>query len=375
MKTEFEFKIPHKKKLIIYTPKIYQNSFDKLFGKDIYYLFPFVQKINLIIYTFARLISIIKRKKFILVYFQILCFFVKPKVILTTFDNYDFFYSLKNLLKNNIKLFVIQNNWYGGSYAVKHFNKDKKYYKCDEIFIFGKCYENFYRSRITIKDKIQVIGSFRANFSDKTVQNHIDKRSLNYISQFRPVSNYKGEDTYPLDLQKSIIKFLDNYSLENDLILNIFCKYNNNELMNANNNFIKMEENFYKSLNLKTKHNLIISNEINDNFKKLLQKDIIITNDSTLGYELFAFEKKVAFFTIRNKEPYVVKFGWPAEYTSGKFWTNIYSENNMRYILDWLRKIEKTEWLEYTENIRNNLISKDLGNKKLVKHVTSYIKK
>ena len=30
----------------------------------------------------------------------------------------------------------------------------------------------------------------------------------------------------------------------------------------------------------------------------------------TLGYELFAFEKKVAFFTIRNKEPYTVKFGY-----------------------------------------------------------------
>ena len=60
--------------------------------------------------------------------------------------------------------------------------------------------------------------------------------------------------------------------------------------------FLKMEENFYKSLNLKTKYNLIVSNEINGNFNKLLQKDIIITNDSTLGYELFAFEKKSSFF-------------------------------------------------------------------------------
>ena len=45
----------------------------------------------------------------------------------------------------------------------------------------------------------------------------------------------------------------------------------------------------------------------------------------------------------------------------------------MTNIIDWLRKIEKTEWLEYTENIRNNLITKDLGNKKLVKHVKNYI--
>ena len=207
MKTKFEFKIPNKRKLIIYTPGIYKNNFDKLFGNDIYYLFPFQQKMNLIIYLFARLISIVKRKKFIIIYFQILCFFVKPKVILTTFDNYDFFYQLKDYLKNNIKILAIQNNWYGGKYSIKHFDKDKKYYKCDKIFIFGKCYESFYKSRITITDKIEIIGSFRANLFDRAFDNNIDQRSLNYVSQFRPLSSYNKEDTYPTELQKKIVKF------------------------------------------------------------------------------------------------------------------------------------------------------------------------
>ena len=43
--------------------------------------------------------------------------------------------------------------------------------------------------------------------------------------------------------------------------------------------FLKMEENFYKSLNLKTKYNLIVSNEINGNLISY-KKDIIIINDN-----------------------------------------------------------------------------------------------
>ena len=56
--------------------------------------------------------------------------------------------------------------------------------------------------------------------------------------------------------------------------------------------FLKMEENFYKSLNLKTKYNLIVSNEINGNFNKLLQKDIIITNDLKLWVMNYLLLKK-----------------------------------------------------------------------------------
>ncbi len=368
MTNNLEILPPRPCELIIYTSPNYIEKFQSLFNRKIYFIHQLSQKLNLTVFIIAAIYTLILGEKFILNYFKVLSFFVRPKVILTTFDNYDFFYLLKDKIKNEkIKFCSVQNNWYGSETLMSHFNKKMKY-KCDHLFIFGEAYRKFYKRYIQNFDEIDIIGSFRSNFSKKKITKDLNKDRVNYISQFR--FNHPA-----INIQVKIVKFLDKYAYQNNLKLFLYCKYNSNIGMSKTLDRKLKEKEFFNKLNLKSKFKLVYSDYINGNFEKLMDQSLVVTNDSTLGYELFGRGKKVAFFTIRRSKRYNVTFGWPAKYSHGKFWTNNFSETKFKNILDWMRKIKKEEWLRYSKKIRKNLISSDIGNLILKKKIDNLIKK
>ncbi len=106
-------------------------------------------------------------------------------------------------------------------------------------------------------------------------------------------------------------------------------------------------------------------------YETLDAADLVVSIDSTLGYEFFARGKKTAFFSVRGTlisnllgtEVDELKFGWPLELASaGQFWTNTPSESEYVRVLDYLMTVTDDDWTHEIDKYTNNLMVFDQGN-------------
>ena len=111
-----------------------------------------------------------------------------------------------------------------------------------------------------------------------------------------------------------------------------------------------------------------------ESIKNVLKKsDVVINIDSTMGYEALAREIKtitictrpVSFSKINNK------FAWPNKFEdTGPIWSNKLSEIEIDRLLNHISNINQSDWLEYINKIKSNIIEINPGNikfKELIK--------
>ena len=75
--------------------------------------------------------------------------------------------------------------------------------------------------------------------------------------------------------------------------------------------------------------------------------EIIVANESTMGYESIARSKKTAIFPIRSTLFDIpdLGYGWPADYPDeGPFWTNKPDSDIFIRILDYLFEVSDEQW-------------------------------
>jgi surface carbohydrate biosynthesis protein len=98
---------------------------------------------------------------------------------------------------------------------------------------------------------------------------------------------------------------------------------------------------------------------------------IVITVDSTVGYDLFSRGKRVAFFSGRlqasnpgdNRHIKDMEFGYPNDIEpTGKFWTNEASESELVRILNYLRAVTDEEWAAEIAPYNESLMAYQPGN-------------
>ena len=121
------------------------------------------------------------------------------------------------------------------------------------------------------------------------------------------------------------------------------------------------EKYFKKYLSNKStyiKNNRLKSIEIID------ESNIIITINSTLGYEALARGKKVIFFNIlpNSKTSNFTKFGWPLELNDeGLFWTKKFDNKSVFEIIDRVKKchlrIGEEKFLKYQEYLLKKILT------------------
>lgn len=106
-------------------------------------------------------------------------------------------------------------------------------------------------------------------------------------------------------------------------------------------------------------------------YETLDAANLVVSIDSTLGYEFFARGKRTAFFSVRGtlisnllgKKVGELNFGWPADCEShGPFWTNTPSETEFVRILDYLTTVGDDEWTREVGKYTKDLMVFDLGN-------------
>ncbi len=345
IKSKYVFAYPEKKKILIYDSDSYEYL-DSFFKKRDIHVFDVRhttlenQKINLRILFDLIFEFKFTKKNYIKRYFS----YVKPKIVITTIDNNLSFYLLKNYYKF-AKYITIQNAMRSTKediFADLKKMKKSKAYQCDYVLVFNQGIGKLYKSFCSAK--IVVIGSVLSNLKPKTFKKKYD---LVYISTFR-----SGKDN-EVFINNPRTTFGDYRKKEIKLIKNISYFANNNSLnlsvLGAKFTIKDMEQEFFNNL-IGTKNFTFIPRLKNRKTYKIIDESkLIISTDSTLGYEAASRGNKVCFFSVRGNKKRLnsSNFGWPIKKRLvGKFWSNKVTSSEIKRVVNFLNKKNTTKIIQ-----------------------------
>ena len=121
------------------------------------------------------------------------------------------------------------------------------------------------------------------------------------------------------------------------------------------------EKNIFRKVLCHDNFNYIENKEDFSQYKKILDFDLLIFLDSTLGYEAISRKIKTCAFTIRGNvlglDDKEFKFGWPATFeNTGFFWTNQKNTKIFENIIDQVNSISQEDWISKTDSLRDELM-------------------
>ena len=356
------FTKPPRKKILIYD-EVGSELILRNLNKDIAHIF--YSRLNkgiktsLNIYIILKLIFKFNLSK--INYLKLYLKYVNPKLIITLIDNNETFYHLKKYTK--CKTMFIQG-------AMRHslndiFSENKKpkekNLSVDYMLVFndvtGKKYKSF------LKGNVVQIGSFRSNTNIKrSTKKKID---LIYISTFRdfkdsdifsPINNTLWSDYRKNEIK--LFKIIYDYLKKEKIKLTI---------LGSKRQHSEKEHNYFKNYFDPKYLKFIPQEKKRPTYSMIDNSKLVITCDSTLGYEALSRGNKTAFFSIRG-ENYPLnarKFGsFVKMKKKGPYWTNSATKEEFYRVINYLKNVKQKEFSKKISFFRSNLCHYDSGNKK-----------
>lgn len=359
--TKFDFLPPKKKRYLLFDNEGSRIPLSYLPPKKTEILFTRLEKLNLFI-LFKNFIFL---KFTALDYFQSYIDFVNPDFILTIIDNNTVFYKLKKRKKKQIKI-AIATTWRSAVDDYHLFTSknskvtviENKNYNVDIILSINKSIGSLLK-KLNAK-KVLAVGSFRSNHEKIT---KLKKYGFLYISSYADLKpnhkvtneiNWKKFNSYQTNLIKNIFLYGKKYNKKifilgkkyGEILINKEFKYYKNLSLNSNWEFIKAG----------TKSSL----EIVDS------SDIVLTLNSTLGYESFSRGNKTIFFDVRSylKSTQSLSFGWPVKNLKkdGIFWTSKNGFIPFEHIVNKIYSMKKKNWNNLVNSYSKILMPRDKNN-------------
>jgi surface carbohydrate biosynthesis protein len=291
---------------------------------------------------------------------------VAPKVILTFIDNDKSFYSISNRFPD-LKTIFVQNGLRSevgdvfGSLA----RSDK--YHVDYMLVHGSAIGRHYQKFIS--GAAIAIGSIKNNrINPVTVNND---RAILYISQYHDKPETKGilgnesdgtlvtwDQFFAADVLA--LQFIRDWCVEHNKFLRICARGREQQ---------GTEYDFFSSLLKGCQWEFVPRTDALGSYKMIDSAEMVVSIDSTLGYEAMGRGKKTACFSCRgwtlNNE--ATRFGWPAKLPeNGPFWTNAADETEFRRILGYLNALRDEEWQKVWQPYSNDLMDFDAGNTRFI---------
>ena len=353
------FSKPKKKDILIFDSDLsdyilHYLDKDKVHVLDNRYKQRVGQKINI----FIIIKMILKFKLSSYEYFKTYLSYISPKLILTLIDNNKTFYKLKEMYPL-AKVMLIQNAWRTADFNDIFKDLDllrKSKLKCDLILSYNKHVGEKFKT--FLHGEIMPIGSFRSNFNLK--KNLNKKYDFLYISIFR-------DPNCMFDTHFKLLKTMNEY---------FSSKKEKLYVLGSLGTTPNKEKLFYDKYLKDTDYVFIPRGKKRPTYDIVDQSNIILTVESTLGYEAFARGNKVAYFSIR-KDSYpdnTAKFGWPAnKEDNGPFWVNSTDLITFKKIINFLENINQNEYSKILKDHTSDLIEYDEGNKKFNEIVNKII--
>ena len=281
---------------------------------------------------------------------------VQPHLVVTFIDNHSGFHSLSER-HQSVKTLFIQNGKRSEDIFKKLASRKSKgnSLKVDYMMTFGSCEGDEYAKYI--QGCVMPMGSVLNNSTTEVYKQ--EPETIAFVSQWHQ-HGYNLDDTFYSNeeleqTERPIIQFLVRYSeAKNKRLLIIPRNLRNSELR-------MMEEAYFRDL---------IDGEPEfiepPGYRAVDTADVVVSVQSTLGYESIARGNKTAIFSARG--PFFgakgMNFGWPGGFQDeGLFWTNKLDPNSFVRILDYLFEVDDLQWQKDLESINfSALMIYDPGN-------------
>jgi surface carbohydrate biosynthesis protein len=306
-------------------------------------------------------------------YLQATIALIKPKFVITTTDNDMLFYRLKESLPNSITI-AIQNGIRAEISSSPNEGfltviKQSKNLRADHIVAFGTEIAKIYEQNISTN--VFVGGSIRNNAFMSDLSGSPENKSIVYVSQL-PSSTASPNDViaYFNDLpityseyysaEKNVVDILHKFSLTNGLSFTICGKQSSQ---------FEVEQKFFGDVTMSSRNTPL------DSYSTLNAAHIVVTLESTLGYEFHARGKRVLFIGGRFahhqnasvRQMSSVKFGFPAAVPhDGPYWVSDLSEAKITECLNLLNQSSDDEVREMNDQFKDRFMTFDPDNKRLV---------
>jgi len=291
--------------------------------------------------------SIFRRGRMNIVYVDCYIKKVRPRLIITFIDNNKSFYKISRR-HPEIKTLFVQNGFRSYYHDVfelldKSTLNERNQLHVDYMMTLGSGFSKEY-SRYISGSEVQM-GSLKSNSLKKTKSKKIG--IISFVSQW-----YEGG----LYIDDVFYSHTDYSQQVDQLVISCLAKY-----AKSNNKRLLIIPRKSKSENLRTREELYFQGLLEDEVEYLEPSgnltsyqatdisEVVVTIDSTLGYESLARGNKTAFFSIRSNILDIPGFsyGWPKKFPDeGLFWTNISNNNSFFRILDYLFSVNDTQWRE-----------------------------
>ena len=291
---------------------------------------------------------------------------VSPKVVITVIDNNANFYTIHSRFPD-IKTIFFQNGVRGGSSDALSTIAPSDKCHVDYMFVFsaavGKMYQKY------ISGTYIAGGSLRNNAVKKS--NEVSNCAVLFISQYRD----KPENNLPFAIYNNgrEIYWNEFYAAETETLnfLSKWCARNNRSLQIAAASLDQQcdERDFYAARLTECSWDYIPRVNGYSSYKLVGTAEIVVSIDSTLGYESIALGKKTAVFSCRGTilNDKSRGFSWPAALPeNGPFWTNEADEKQFQRIMDYLNTVDDEEWEQTRQLYASEIMEFDPGNKRFV---------
>jgi surface carbohydrate biosynthesis protein len=272
---------------------------------------------------------------------------VSPKLIVTLIDNSLDFFRLSRR-HPSIKTVMIQNGW--RSYFADVFSTldglsqgQRRDLKVDHMLVFGPVVGARYGR--FIDGSVTSIGSLKNNKIAVTPSSQTGV--IAFISQWgssgiQMGDRYVAPSKYFSQVDGPILRFISRYAAGTDKRLLIVPRHLKGEPRRS------AEEAYYAEILGSDADFLEYKGEYQC-YRSVDEAEIVVTVDSTVGYEAIARGKKTAMFSVRSEILGLdgLSYGWPGDFPdTGLFWTNRSDDDEFERILEYLDQASHAQWEE-----------------------------
>jgi len=359
LKGSYEFNIPKKKDILIFDSVGSEYICEYLKKYD----FSVMETRGGVINIYVLIMSLLKIKIFLsnpiksYLFSYIKC--TSPKIVITFIDNSYIFYEISSYFPN-IKTIFIQNGIRDEVFF--HMLPTKKTFKVDHMLVINDAFGKLYKKKIA--GDTETIGFFKSNLYEVKKKENDNKYVL-FISQYINKIDSKIKSLYLKD--RKPFEWCETLQNEIKLIklVDLWCKQNLIKLIVAGGEgeFIDEEYDYYKK-HLKLSDWDFINTNKKNSYDQVDQAEVVITLDSTLGYESLVRGNKTLFFATRKYEEQILyPFGWPIRLDSeGFFWTTHSDKKEFDRIMNQIFNLEKNRWEKLLSQLNPDLFIEDSGN-------------
>ncbi len=289
---------------------------------------------------FALAASLIRRGKRHGAYIDLLIEKFQPRLILTFIDNASAFWSIKERHPGVTTMFV--QNGFRGYYMdafeiLNGYPTETRTFTVDYMMTFGPRIGSEYSKYIN--GLVVPMGSLKNN--QQTIRREVIPGTIAFISQFRATDGLTlggrrfSHKEYFGDVDQAVLEFLKSYAERHGKALFVIpCS--GQEI-----------ERLYFERMMSSKCNFTDEIWQCNSYEALDAAEVVVSIESTLGYESLARGNRTAFFSIRSEVTGLqgMTYGWPDVVPEeGPFWSNSFSLDAFERILNHLFSVTDEEF-------------------------------